>query len=320
MSVPALQAFREPDIGRALERVGATLEELRELLGSLIADGRVYVVGSLAAGLGNRGSDIDVNVFVGDATRDAPMMFFLGDISVDLQYYAADHPARMVAELPDESARVAGAPCALAPAPPAKPQRRLSRWVTACPFDADEQPLYDGADVERIQAALVRGALEAYVLTTHAARVADAAGPTARIAWSRAGRAVLEVLARVAGDLFIGDKWIAARAARSGVAPELVERAFAAASESEVQAVAAEAGLPELDPSALVVVEPAPNLEPVKIGNERWTLVNGVRILPGAPEEHAPDRLEGRELLNAFAERLVTARVDQDGLTEALRS
>lgn len=71
------------EVREALARVALTPEEVVRILGSCLEGGDVHLVGSLAAGLGNnRGSDVDLHVFVDEpAPGVVPMPFFAGQRS-----------------------------------------------------------------------------------------------------------------------------------------------------------------------------------------------------------------------------------------------
>ncbi|WP_067475370.1 nucleotidyltransferase domain-containing protein [Nocardia amamiensis] len=307
----------------ALARVGASVRELRELLGALLDEGRGYVVGSLAAGLGNRGSDIDVIVLCERRSSEAPMMFFLRDTSVDLQYYNAGDPARIVSALPGERVPLATGWCALGCAPTMTEQRRIGRWLNASPIDPAFPDLFDPVAVPVVEAALVRGAVEGLVLKTFAARIIGAAGRPSAAAWRRAGRALVEVLARAAGELFIGEKWIVARAVRAGLDPGLAQRAFNCDSERELREIHSMAGLSALAEPGAVALRAAEGLERLELGATTWTLVGGRRVVPCDPAEARPDVIEmgsAATIVDALAEGLVVPVVDRSALDEGVRA
>ncbi|MGW4365400.1 nucleotidyltransferase domain-containing protein [Nocardia takedensis] len=324
MTSPETAARRAADdADEALARVGASVTELRDLLGALLDAGRGYVVGSLAAGLGNRGSDIDVIVLCDRGSSDAPMMFFLNETSVDLQYYNVGDPARVIADLPAERVRFAGSSCALGPAPAMKMQRRIGRWLNASPLDPAFPEIFDAADYPVAQAALVRGAVESLVLKTFTARTISASGRLGTAAWQRAGRALVEVLARAAGELFVGEKWIVNRAGRCGIDAELAGRAFTCDGPESMREILAAAGLAALDDPALVTLRAADNLERLDLGATRWTLLGGRRMLPGDPADLTPETVENYSAatrLDAVAEGLVVPVLDRDALDERVRA
>jgi hypothetical protein len=318
---PAAVRFREPSIERALSRVGATVPALEELLGSLLDAGPAYVVGSLAAGLGNGGSDIDINVMAERKTQEAPMMFFLDSTCVDLQYYDAAEPGRVAAGLHADSVELAGARCMLGAAPALKSQKRISRWMTACPFDEDDPPVFDPGTLGSLHAALVRGAVEALVLRAFLAWALEPAGARARIAYRRAGRAVVEVLTRAAGDLFIGEKWLVARAARAGIDDDVAAAAFATGSRAELEQVLSGSGLGALAAPDLVTLERSSDIEEVRVGAEAWTLLSGARVVRGGASQYDPERLRARRdraLADALAEGAVAPSIDHRALDEAV--
>jgi hypothetical protein len=311
------------DIDAALTRVGTRPAAVSELLGSIRDDGPAFLVGSLAAGLGNRGSDIDVNVFCAEPTGEAPMMFFLGQTSVDVQLYATEESRRIVAALATDRVAFAGSVCALGPPPELKTQRRISRWLTACPFTSSQAPVFEDAEAELALAALVRGALENLVRAGYAALVLEPLGAASEVAWRRAGRAVIETLARGRGDVFIGEKWLVARAARCGVDRALVRRAFEVSCSEELAGVLRTAGLPQLELSELVSLAGAAPLEEFALAGRSWTLLGGARLLPGSPGDLSAERLAsegGPGLAEALAEGALAVAVDHHALDEVLRS
>ncbi|RDI55575.1 nucleotidyltransferase domain-containing protein [Nocardia mexicana] len=307
----------------ALARVGASVGELRELLGALLDEGRGYVVGSLAAGLGNSGSDIDVIVLCDRRSSDAPMLFFLGDTSVDLQYYNAGDPAATMAALPGERVRLAAGWCALGCAPAMTLQRRIGRWLNASPLDPAFPDIVDPAATPVAAAALVRGAVESLVLKIFAARTIGAAGLPSAAAWRRAGRALVEVLARASGELFIGEKWIVARAVRAGLDRGLARRAFGCSDERQLREILSAAGLSALGEPGVVELRAADGLERLELGATTWTLVGGRRAVPCDPAELVPEALEtasAATVLDAVAEGVVVPALDRPELDERVRA
>lgn len=109
-------------VDEALRPVAISTTDVRKLLKDLTDDGDLYLVGSLAAGLGNRGSDVDIQIFVdSDDFTSTPMMFFVERVVVDVQYFKLGSPASLV-PLDCPTADIAGGPCALG-APPTRSRR-----------------------------------------------------------------------------------------------------------------------------------------------------------------------------------------------------
>jgi hypothetical protein len=308
------------DVERALGRVGASAAQVRALLGSTAEGGVGFLVGSLATGLGNQGSDIDVNVFRAERTSDAPMMFFLGRTSVDVQHYARQESERIVAALSASTVRLGGACCALGPAPDPRTQRRLSRWLTACPLSSDARAIFTDEEVERASAALVRGAVEQLVRLSFTAGLLDSAGALGELGWRRAGRALVELLARAHGDVFIGEKWLVARALRCGADRDLVQRIFATTSAELLRGVLGDSGLDALSTPELCSLRVREDLEEVSIAGRAWTVANNRRLLGLSLSDLLPAQLTRTpaDLLDALTEGVVELEVNHDALDEAL--
>jgi hypothetical protein len=253
MSAPA---YTEP-FRSALKRVGVTPEQVVDVLGSCLDGEDTYLVGSLAAGLGNAGSDIDLHVFVAEpAPGVVPMLFFADRTRLDLVHYQVGTPAKAVTGVAEQGAApLAGGSCAFGTPSGMTNLKRLSRWATAVPVHIGSPPLYSPPELDRISAALVRNALEVAVRAAAVATVLEAMRSSlAQLAWSRAAEAVVETAVRAAGQIFIGDKWLPVKVSRSDVPATLLGRARQVAGAAAFDRFVTGLGIPVSDPASLVTV------------------------------------------------------------------
>ncbi|MEU5882406.1 nucleotidyltransferase domain-containing protein [Spirillospora sp. NPDC047279] len=243
-------------IRAALKPVGLGPEEVIEVLGSCLEGDEVHLVGSLAAGLGNTGSDVDLHVFVDeDVAGVVPMLFFAGRTRLDVVHYRTGAPAAALAGVPVRSTGLFGGRCALGAVPSMTDMKRLSRWATALAMYEGTRPILDEDETARVSAALVRLALDVAVRAAALATVMTARNaPLAGLAWSRAAETAVEVLVRAQGEIFVGDKWLAAKARRGGLSPEVLAEARRVGSAAEHARFTARLGLPIAEPATLVRV------------------------------------------------------------------
>lgn len=202
------------NLGDSLAVVSLLEEQLTESLGSLLNGGPAFVVGSLPAGYGNAGSDVDINVFLDDdIASSVPMMFFVDDVIVDIQYFRRSEPRDVAKALRLDVTPLGEGLINLHAAPPPKIQKRLGRWLTAVQLTERDRPSQLLGDaVVPVPATLVRGALEELARQIAVASILECTRSTATpLGWNRAARAAVELWARLAGELFVGDKWTAAK-------------------------------------------------------------------------------------------------------------
>ncbi|MFI0411342.1 nucleotidyltransferase domain-containing protein [Actinomadura sp. 3N508] len=243
----------------ALRPVSLRPEEVIDVLGSCLEGDEVYLVGSLAAGLGNAGSDVDLHVFVQERAEGVvPMLFFADRTRLDLVHYESGTPATALARTPVRDVALLGGRCALGPVPPMTDMKRLSRWATAVPLYDGAPPIFTAEETARIAAALVRLAVDIAVRAAALAVVMAAArAPLAGLAWSRAAERAVEAAVRARGEIFVGDKWLPAKARRCGFPPALLADARRVTTAADFARYADRLGLRIGDPAALVRLTPA---------------------------------------------------------------
>ncbi|HEY7147275.1 MAG TPA: hypothetical protein VH637_23760 [Streptosporangiaceae bacterium] len=247
----------------AVRLTGVTPEQVAGVLGSCLDGEDTYLTGSLSAGLGNAGSDIDLHVFVaGPAKGVVPMLFFAGRTRLDLVHYQAGAPGRVLAAAGQDGAGddvpLLGGRCALGVPPGMTDLKRLSRWATSVPLYDGSPPLFGPAELARISAVLVRSALDLTVRAAAMALVLQAAGSAlAPLAWSRAAEAAVEVAVRAAGQIFIGEKWLPAKARHAGLPAAVLARARAVESAAGYDEFVSGLGVPAGDPGSLVTLHRA---------------------------------------------------------------
>jgi hypothetical protein len=213
----------------ALAVVGLTRHELAASLEREPADGPRYLVGSLASGLGNGHSDVDVHILVpGLELPVGPRLHHAAEVTVDVELYPASWAAETVA-------RLGAVPTAEWPlgriavdrAVDGEQRRWLCRWMHAVPLDPADGPVFTDEEIAVLLPALIREAHDKLLVDAAVALLADAAGrrdspgypASARdYLWARAVRGLLELFCRAAGDVTTGEKWLPARARRLGLA------------------------------------------------------------------------------------------------------
>lgn len=273
------------DLATALAKVGGTPDALCGLLGSLLDGSDAYLVGSLAAGLGNGRSDIDVHIFdpTSGVTSTAPMVFFLDRTVVDVVYFEPSAPSTLVASLGDEWVPVAGGRCAVGTVLDPKLQVRIGRWSSALPLVSTSPPLVSGDALDRAVAANTRGACSDFIRAVALADLAEAAGRFGSVPtlWRRAARHLLEIIVRARGALFVGRRWVWAKAEKLDLDGALLDRIDAVRTSDDLRAVAASADVPIPDRFDLVTVVPAQH-EPVELADRRLILLDGQRLVDHA--------------------------------------
>ncbi|GAA5084306.1 hypothetical protein HNP84_001996 [Thermocatellispora tengchongensis] len=310
------------DIARALSVVGLTVNDVLTLGGSMLTVGPAYLVGSLAGGLGNRGSDVDIHLLVPDIDKPTPaFLFFFGPTPIDIEHYPASMPGRMI-----EAARafpvreLPVGPVSTAPAPGKRTRRTAARWMHALPLFPGQPPVFDETAAGDILPTLVRAALDQLLLVWATARLAE--GEAARYLWARAGRELLELRCRGQGDVLTSEKWLPSRAARLGLDPEFVGAHYRASSEDDLVALLADTGMAGWDPWRLTAVRPEPGRREVKFGKQVLTLTRHGRLLDaigvqGAVAE-AVGAYDAGRLLRAIRDGELVLEVASSELAEVL--
>jgi hypothetical protein len=313
-------------IAQALAVVGLTLDQVLDLGGSVLTAGPAYLVGSLAGGLGNRGSDVDIHLLVPGIDKPSPaFLFFSGETPIDVEHYPESMPAAMVAGA--EAYPVRKLPLgavSLAPAPGRRTRRTAARWLNALPLRPDQPPVFAPPHADAVLAVLVRAALDQLLVIWAVARLADDVDPDAAgYLWARAGRELLELRCRARGDVLTSEKWLPARAARLDVDPDFVRAHYTVAGAGDLTGLLADTGLAGWDPWRLTELRPDPQRQPVRLGRQRYALTRHGRLVPDAVSAHGtvgevaatvpPDRL-----LPAIRNGELVLEVSGDALTEVL--
>lgn len=316
----------EIGVEEALAVVGIDLPTLLDAAGSVLDGGRPYLVGSLAVGLGNRGSDVDIHHFQpGVREPGPPYLMFVEGVTVDVEFYPGDVAARSVDRFvatPVAQTGIGGV--ALAPAPGRAIEDRLTRWLTALPLRADDSPLVVDDARPAVLAVLVRAAYEQLLQLAALAALADRAGGRgAAYLWRRCGRQALEVACRAGGDVATGDKWLPRRANRTVGDETLVAAAYTTGDEPAFRRVYHRLRLPFADPLSLTAVAPDEGARELTIGRRRLLVTRHGRVFPewtavAAPTEAATRDVEAGQLLHAIRTGQLTLSVDPRACEELL--
>lgn len=306
-----------------LRVVGTTPQQVAEVLGSVLEGGPSYLAGSLAAGLGNGGSDIDVLVFTEEEEPgDLPMMFFLDNIILDVQFFPRGSAGASCRSASSSWVPLAIGPCSEQPAPTPRLQKRLSRWITAVPLlDAAGPPVIDDEDRAPVQAGLVRGSIEAAVSLAAMARVVQP--EWAPVYWNRASRQVAEAAIRGAGDVFVGDKWLARKLKRSSLPSATASALRGATTEAEYATCCDLLGVTGAAAPNLTVLEHVEGAPVVRVGSTDLTITGGRRAcelpgdLSGEPVAVAAEH-GAATVLSALRNGAIRIVVDDQALSEVL--
>jgi Nucleotidyltransferase domain len=313
-------------VAQALKKIDVEPATVVKLAGSIFADRDAFLVGSLAAGLGNAGSDIDVHVF-GEAHDVGLMELFADDRPVEVQQFTYAIPRQLMQGFRDSGTRVLQlpiGPCSTGGTPARSTQRRMAHWLYALPFN-DDQPhgtVFTPDEQDLAHAVLVRGGIEETVLCCTTAELAQRAGhPQAAYLWRRAGRWLLETVLRGAGELFVAEKWLPQRVRRAAIPDELVLALSGSRSRDDFRAALRLVGLPDLDPAELILLRPYHDALEVTLGQERYLLLSKARLversdLAPCTLKEAMAAMPARDLLDTLTTqqlvpRLDTARVDE---------
>jgi hypothetical protein len=291
---------------RALSRVGVTAEQLLDQGGSVLTAGRCHLVGSLAQGFGNRGSDIDLHVMSPEIERPSPsFLMFVGTVPVDIEHYPASYTARILAKLPGDRARTALGEIALDGALDQWETRALTRWYSAIPLRPGDPSLLDEGQRHAAMAYLLREALHTVLRYWIIADLVSRSGRDAGHLWRLCGQAVLSLLCAARGLPPVGAKWLAARVERAGIAGEVRAAAADVSGSEDVARLLDSAGLAVGDALALGRIE-ADQTTPVRIGADHFALTRHGRL------ESRPLPKAGRcpEVLAATGAQELVAQLD----------
>ena len=228
----------------ALAVVGLTVGEVASCVDREHVEGARYLVGSLASGLGNAHSDVDVHVLVpGLAHAVGPRLYHAAETTVDVEQYPLGWAGETLGRL--SAVPTAERPfgtVALRNCVAGSQRRWLCRWIHAAPLEPTVHPVFSDDETRALLPALVREAHDRVLIEVAAGLLADAAAdratrpqptptptptptqtqtPSSEYLWMRAARGLLELRCRAAGDVTTGEKWLPARARRLGLsAPE----------------------------------------------------------------------------------------------------
>lgn len=308
-------------VDEALATVGVSPIDVLRAGGAVLDAGDAYLVGSLAQGFGNRGSDIDLHLFTADVRAvTAPYLFFVGDVPVDVEHMPADLVDVLVADLSSDVRTTHAGAVALAAAPTARVRKLLTRWFTALPLLVDQPTLLSELDRIRLVPHLVRGILERVVLTAAVAEIVSAAGRDAGYLWSRCQDAVLDLMCTARGCMPAGEKWLSSRA-------ELVLSAVERRRVSRIDSSPELRRIPSLpagvDPLGAVRLRRDDDLLTQSIGRSRFYLTRHGRLEPERElvEGGVRQRLsnQANEIVDQLRLGLVRLEVDQPVLTGMLR-
>jgi hypothetical protein len=313
----------------ALRVVGVQRHEVEHLAGSIFAGKPAFLVGSLAAGLGNPGSDIDAHVFTENEAPVGLMELFIGDRPVEVQQFDRHIPLNLMAGFHANASirRLAIGPCAVGGEAPARAtQRRMAHWLYALPFSPDQEArhVFDEDAAAMVHAVLVRGAIEETLLCAATAHLAEAAGaPATGYTWRRAGRWLLETVVRAAGELFVAEKWLPRRITRGGIDADLSRRLYSLSDGAGFRAALRSLELDRLDPAELVALRRIPDSEPVTIGGSHFLLLTQTRLALRTGVEPGPlgaliQASGAAAVLHAVGNQEVIPRVDAARLDAVL--
>lgn len=324
-----MNAQSNPRADRALATVGLSVRQVRELAGAILEAGDAHLVGSLACGFGNAGSDVDIHVFAKDISEDTPpFLCFAGSTPVDIEHFDIDRFRAAVEQLSavDVMTTPFGA-VARSRGVGRRRRRALARWATAVPLLVGQDQLLDAPAVSKMAAVLVRTALDELIRTIASAELAEAALPAGQqvYLWQRCGRQLLELRTRGRGELGTGEKWLPARAHRAGFDDELAGRHYRVCSGEALDDLLAESGLSR-HMAGLVTVSEAPGVEDVKLGRQRRVLtphgrlLNGDRWAHGATAITELDAARRTEAFNGLREGMLVLNLDTPELLEGVCS
>lgn len=275
-------------LDRCLSKVGVDPHDLVAEGGSLLADVPCYLVGSLAQGYGNRGSDVDIDVFEAELDDSMPpFIFFVKSILVDIQRHPAGVVPRLIASLDEATLDTELGPMGKAPSMTAKQRRALTRWSNSVPLRDDMGPLVDDVGQKVVAAHQLRSAFDDMWLSWVLAELATEADMQSDYLWRRCRRRLLNVLCTAAGSPPIGEKWLAARCQRVRLDERVKNSVGKVADGHAMTRFLTGIGIAAPDPRSVVTCVPDKSAPTAHVGNLRLTLSRHDQAL------HAADLVEG---------------------------
>lgn len=308
----------------ALAVVGLTVDDIDDVVNAQLEGGHAYITGSLAAGLGSPGSDLDIHILRPDLTTSmGPFMRFVGDVVIDIECY----PAQTADLVRDAAGAVPTVDSALGPiaaehpADPVFESRIVPRWLHATPLRASSPPIFDAGAQRAILPVLVRRALDCLVRSVALARLADAADTddeARRYLWREASRYLLDLRCGALGDVTTNLKWLPSRVARLNLPDPTL-----AGDEAGYRDLARRALLPDLDEWQVSSLRPASERQPVRLGDRAWALTRNGRLLSAWSDEtgsvaEVVERIGASAALAAVRTADLDLEIDAHGMREAL--
>jgi Nucleotidyltransferase domain len=259
-----------PDIEMALGMVGAEPREISELLAAY--DGEAYLCGSLAAGLGDRLSDIDIHVVSDDprASEGSALAFTSAGTCVDIRYlgrHTVEHV--LAASRPGQQLRPSGR----------SGSWLMSRWLNAVPLRADAPPLLNEEQQGRARCLIKLSLAGDLIALTAFAELAEIASvPRAWYLCRRAGTVAWELAATLAGQHYLGERWLPGRSGDSRVTA-IAEVACRAESTAEIHGLLRRLSIAAAEVPLRVRICASPAAERWNIAGEGLVLVGGRRLV-----------------------------------------
>lgn len=280
---PVPQWCNDSTVALALSKVGLSSPDLTGGLGTLLTK-EAFLAGSLAAGLGNVASDVDVYV-IDDSidTTGAPLMFFVSGIKVDVQHFTHGALLELLGDGEVVTMRSLGVLVELE-ATGLRVRKRISRWQTALPIGSATYPL-SSPQRQRASARLVAGAFGDAIVSGYVA--CSASHSAARVAWARAGRALLEVENQLRRDHYVGGKWVWTKARRNGVHSDRIRECKNIRSLEDWNRAWRPLGLERPSPEEMVSLAPSHEPNVVEIGGTSFVRVGDESIVSQEMMEEA---------------------------------
>lgn len=306
------RAVATPD--EALSRVGITTEQLLSGTGTALSLGRPYVVGSLAQGFGNRGSDIDLHLFSREAEiRVGLRHLFVEAVPVGVEDYRDSEPDRRLARLITRRAHTVLGPIALAAPLEPSEQKLLGLWAMAVPLMPGTPRALTAEQESLVYAHLMRAGLCDVLFSGALAETIDAAHLDSGYAWRSCRRSLLDILCLSRGMPPVGAKWLPRRV-RLLLSEPLVEAVEAVEDTDGLRRLLDHLGMPDLTLRSAVTVVREPTAVPMRLGSDHRLLSRFDRL---EPESVIPYD-SPHEIVRAMRRGVARLQVHQEILNDAL--